>query len=207
LKRSKNTSKYTLKIFLFFSPSVGPSASVPYFFTIFQPTIFKFWILRENYLSTRRTAGIFDPNPKSSRIELRLGPPHPYISSISEKQAMFFNWYHKVIVKIQIFQKISRKTSIQLLLEAHQQHKKYAQTTPLGDGVSSLLHIETKNSKHHRTVMFLDSLDLLFSRLRQKLCVNLTPHSQKILCSVFSYENNTQKPRVSLYEQCIKRCV
>jgi hypothetical protein len=30
-----------------------------------------------------------------------------------------------------------RKTSIQLLLEA-QQHKKYAQTTPLDDGVSSL---------------------------------------------------------------------
>jgi hypothetical protein len=29
-----------------------------------------------------------------------------------------------------------RKTSIQLLLEA-QQHKKYAQTTPLNDGVSS----------------------------------------------------------------------
>jgi hypothetical protein len=32
-----------------------------------------------------------------------------------------------------------RKTSIQLLLEA-QQHKKYAQTTPLDDGVSSLFH-------------------------------------------------------------------
>jgi hypothetical protein len=31
-----------------------------------------------------------------------------------------------------------RKTSIQLVLEA-QQHKKYAQTTPLDDGVSSLL--------------------------------------------------------------------
>jgi hypothetical protein len=30
-----------------------------------------------------------------------------------------------------------RKTSIQLLLEA-QQHKKYAQITPLDDGVSSL---------------------------------------------------------------------
>jgi hypothetical protein len=33
-----------------------------------------------------------------------------------------------------------RKTSIQLLLEA-QQHKKYAQTTPLDDGVSSLFHL------------------------------------------------------------------
>jgi hypothetical protein len=34
-----------------------------------------------------------------------------------------------------------RKTSIQLLLEA-QQHKKYAQTTPLDDGVSSLFKFE-----------------------------------------------------------------
>jgi hypothetical protein len=34
-----------------------------------------------------------------------------------------------------------RKTSIQLLLEA-QQHKKYAQTTPLDDGVSSLFTID-----------------------------------------------------------------
>jgi hypothetical protein len=33
------------------------------------------------------------------------------------------------------------KTSIQLLLKA-QQHKKYAQTTPLDDGVSSLLFFE-----------------------------------------------------------------
>jgi hypothetical protein len=32
------------------------------------------------------------------------------------------------------------KTSIQLLLEA-QQHKKYAQTTPLDYGVSSLFHL------------------------------------------------------------------
>jgi hypothetical protein len=34
----------------------------------------------------------------------------------------------------------TRKTSIQLLLEARQ-HKKYAQTTPLDDGVSSLLNV------------------------------------------------------------------
>jgi hypothetical protein len=34
-----------------------------------------------------------------------------------------------------------RKTSIQLLLEA-QQHKKYAQTTPLDDGVSSLFNFK-----------------------------------------------------------------
>jgi hypothetical protein len=34
-----------------------------------------------------------------------------------------------------------QKTSIQLLSEV-QQHKKYAQTTPLDDGVSSLLFFE-----------------------------------------------------------------
>jgi hypothetical protein len=38
---------------------------------------------------------------------------------------------------IYVFFPNPRKTSIQLLLEA-QQHKKYAQTTPLDDGVSSL---------------------------------------------------------------------
>jgi hypothetical protein len=40
-----------------------------------------------------------------------------------------------------------RKTSIQLLLEA-QQHKKYAQTTPLDDGVSSLFSIISYNLQH-----------------------------------------------------------
>jgi hypothetical protein len=42
-----------------------------------------------------------------------------------------------------------RKTSIQLLLEA-QQHKKYAQTTQLDDGVSSLfvLSIIIYSTKH-----------------------------------------------------------
>jgi hypothetical protein len=40
-----------------------------------------------------------------------------------------------------------RKTSIQLLLEA-QQHKKYAQTTPLDDGVSSLLDEFLVMEKH-----------------------------------------------------------
>jgi hypothetical protein len=39
-----------------------------------------------------------------------------------------------------VFFPYQRKTSIQLLLEA-QQHKKYAQTTPLDDGVSSLLFV------------------------------------------------------------------
>jgi hypothetical protein len=73
------------------------------------PEIFKFWILRENYLSTRNTALFFDPKPRSSGTELRLGPSQikvfPYISSISEKQSMFFNWYHKVVVKYKYFTK------------------------------------------------------------------------------------------------------
>jgi hypothetical protein len=45
-----------------------------------------------------------------------------------------------------------RKTSIQLLLEA-QQHKKYAQTTPLDDGVSFLLFINFKGS-NSKAVLF-----------------------------------------------------
>jgi hypothetical protein len=88
-------------------PSVRPS--VPYFFAIFQPTIWKFWILREDYLSTRSTAGFSDAMPRSYGMELRLHPLKlrffPYISSISEKQSMFFNWYHKVIVKYKFLRK------------------------------------------------------------------------------------------------------
>jgi hypothetical protein len=63
--------------FIISCPSVRPSncPSVPYFFAIFQPKIFKFWILREDYLSARRTAAFSDPKPRSSGIELRLGPP------------------------------------------------------------------------------------------------------------------------------------
>jgi hypothetical protein len=38
--------------------------------------------------------------------------------------------------------KIYKHTYKQLLLEAHQ-HKKYAQTTPLDDGVSSLFYFQT----------------------------------------------------------------
>jgi hypothetical protein len=87
---------------------------------------------------------------------------------------MFFNWYHKVILKYKYYRKSFSlealkaagsgsnlgfnychlekpnrfffpnpwETSIQLLLEA-QQHKKYAQATPLDDGVSSLFSFES----------------------------------------------------------------
>jgi hypothetical protein len=88
-------------------PSVRPY--VPYFFAIFQPTIFKFWILREDYLSTRSTAGFFDPKPRSSGIELRLGP-----SQIKVFSLYFINFSETINVfqlisqgcsKIQIFQK------------------------------------------------------------------------------------------------------
>jgi hypothetical protein len=44
-----------------------------------------------------------------------------------------------------IFFPKSTKTSIQLLLEA-QQHKKYAQTTPLDDGISSLFTWKSKST-------------------------------------------------------------
>jgi hypothetical protein len=55
--------------------SVCPSVCLyPIFSRSFNLTIFKFWILREDYLSTSSTAGFFDPKPRSSGIELRLGP-------------------------------------------------------------------------------------------------------------------------------------
>jgi hypothetical protein len=77
----------------------------PILFAIFQPTTFR----KKDYLSRRRTAGFFDPKPNSSGIVVKLGPSQikvfPYISSISEKQAMFFNCYHKVIVKYKYFRK------------------------------------------------------------------------------------------------------
>jgi hypothetical protein len=60
--------------------------SVPYFFAIFQPTtaiIFKFLILGEDYLlSTRSTAGFFDPKVRGSGIEVRLGPYQIMIFSL-----------------------------------------------------------------------------------------------------------------------------
>jgi hypothetical protein len=57
------------KIALLNSLTLSVRPSVPC-----QPTIFKFWILREDYRYTRRTAGFFDPKPRSSGIELRLRP-------------------------------------------------------------------------------------------------------------------------------------
>jgi hypothetical protein len=86
--------------------SVRPS--VPYFFAIFQPKIFKFWILREDYLSTRSTPGFFDAKPRSSGIELLLGP-----SQIKVFPLYFINFGETINVfqlisqgysKIQIFQ-------------------------------------------------------------------------------------------------------
>jgi hypothetical protein len=52
-----------------------------------------------------------------------------------------------------VFFPTSTKNKIQLLLEA-QQHKKYAQTTPLDDGVSSLLYYDiVKNVKTYSIEM------------------------------------------------------
>jgi hypothetical protein len=85
------------------------NSSVLYFFAIFQPTIFIFWILREDYLSTRNTTGFFDSKPRSSGIELRLGP-----SQIKVFSYYFIHFWETINVfqlisqgysKIQIFQK------------------------------------------------------------------------------------------------------
>jgi hypothetical protein len=74
----------------------------------FQPTILKFWILREDYLNTRRTAGFFQ-SPGALGLSSDWDPLKirfcPYISSIFEKQSMFFNWYYKIIVKYKYFRK------------------------------------------------------------------------------------------------------
>jgi hypothetical protein len=109
-----------------------------------------------------------DSKPRSSEIELRLGSSQIKIFSLYfiyfGETINVFQLISQGCSKIQIFQKkISlealeatgsgsnlgfnysyfekqdnpRKTSIQLLLKA-QQHKKYAQTAPLDDGVSSL---------------------------------------------------------------------
>jgi hypothetical protein len=88
--------------------SVRPSVCT-LFFAIFQPKIFKFWILREDYLFTRSAAGFSDPKPRSFEIELRLGP-----SQIKVFSLYFINFWETIIVfqlisqgdsKIQIFQK------------------------------------------------------------------------------------------------------
>jgi hypothetical protein len=49
-----------------------------YFFAIFQPTVFKFRILRENYLRSDNTAGFLDPLPSNSGTELSLGLSHEF---------------------------------------------------------------------------------------------------------------------------------
>jgi hypothetical protein len=83
-------------------PSVRLSVCI-LFFAILQPTIFKFWILREDYLYTRSTAGFFDSEPRGSGNELRFS-------------IYFINFWEKINVfqlillaqgysKIQIFQK------------------------------------------------------------------------------------------------------
>jgi hypothetical protein len=63
-------------------PNVTKMDPVPYFSAILQPTIFKFWILREDYLSTRSSAVFVDPKPRSSGIELRLEPSQIKVFSL-----------------------------------------------------------------------------------------------------------------------------
>jgi hypothetical protein len=53
------------------------------FYTIPKTSICEtVWILKEDYLSTRSKAGLFDPKPRSSEIELRLGPSQIKVFSL-----------------------------------------------------------------------------------------------------------------------------
>jgi hypothetical protein len=63
-------------------PSTSVRPSISYFFAILKFAIFKFWILREENLSTKSTAGFLDPKPRSSVIELRLGPSQIKVFSL-----------------------------------------------------------------------------------------------------------------------------
>jgi hypothetical protein len=62
--------------------------SEPCFFAIFKPTIFKFWILIEDYIRINDTFGFSDSFSISSEIELGLGSSQIkfflFISSIFE---------------------------------------------------------------------------------------------------------------------------
>jgi hypothetical protein len=82
-------------------------------YTSGQP-IFKFWILKDNYVRTNNTAGLSGSLPRSSGIKLKWGPSHiigfiNYISYIFEKTLVFFkcikryfsyNWRHLVVTPI-----------------------------------------------------------------------------------------------------------
>jgi hypothetical protein len=57
--------------FTFIYPSVRGEICI---FVIFKPTIFKFWILIEDYIRINETFGFFDSLPKSSEIGFGLGP-------------------------------------------------------------------------------------------------------------------------------------
>jgi hypothetical protein len=46
----------------------------PCIFAISRPTIFKYWIIIEDYIRINETFGFFDPLSISSGIELGLGP-------------------------------------------------------------------------------------------------------------------------------------
>jgi hypothetical protein len=46
----------------------------PCIFANFKSTIFKFWILIEDYIRINKAAGFFDPLFKNSEIELGFGP-------------------------------------------------------------------------------------------------------------------------------------
>jgi hypothetical protein len=60
------------------------------FSAIFQPTIFKFWILREDYLSSRSTAGFFRLGPSQIKVPYILGPEALFSPFWPPKDHIFF---------------------------------------------------------------------------------------------------------------------
>jgi hypothetical protein len=77
-------------------------------FAIFEPRVFKFWILIEDYLSTNKTSYICDPLPNSSGIELGVEPSHIKVFFIILHHFLrnYINWYRRCIVNNKSFKDI-----------------------------------------------------------------------------------------------------
>jgi hypothetical protein len=81
--------------------------SVPYIFDTFQPTIFKFWILTEDYQRTNSEAKFLDPLSRSSEIKLGLELSHFWIIfhtflmiNSNDSKVFFlyiFFWNHQIL--------------------------------------------------------------------------------------------------------------
>jgi hypothetical protein len=98
---------------------------------------FKFRILIEGYLRTNSTAGFFNPLPRSSGIELELGPSHNRVfGKIRWKNKSQWLSVEPFFWSISdIFYPTVSITCLQLVIES--QSKYNAQTTPSADGIFS----------------------------------------------------------------------